>query len=147
MQIEIVTTPNDKLKETGFGPYRACENIMQSLLKSDHNVVVTVCENESGLAAMIKRKPDLVMAAVKYIPVANEKQLWLSEYLENHNIHYTGSTKEVLLFDSNKVAAKKQVASKGINTAEFFVTTPFEFKSEKDIPLPFPLFIKPIVFG
>ncbi len=143
MQIEIVTTPNDKLKETGFGPYHACENVMQSLIKSDHNVLVTVCKNEADLAAIITRKPDLVIAAVKYIPLDGDKQLWLSEYFENHNIPYTGSTKEVLLFDSNKVAAKKQVASKNVNTADFFVTTPFEFTNEKDLPLPFPLFIKP----
>ncbi|MBL4616427.1 MAG: hypothetical protein JKY46_01925 [Robiginitomaculum sp.] len=143
MQIEIVTTPNDTLKETGFGPPQACESVMQSLLDSGHNAVVTVCKNEPDLAAVVKRKPDLVVAAVKYIPLDDGEQLWLSEYFENHGIHYTGSSKNVLSYDSSKVAAKKQVASRGIDTADFFITSPDWHKSEQDIPLPFPLFIKP----
>ncbi len=143
MNIEIVTTPNDKLKETGFGPYYACENVMQSLLGSSHNAVVTVCRNETDLNSIIKREPDLVILAVKYVPLENGQQLWLSEYFENHGVHYTGSQRNVLSYDSDKVAAKKQVASKGVNTARFFVTSPDEHKSEQDLPLPFPLFIKP----
>lgn len=144
MNIEIVTTPNNKLKETGFGPYCACETIMQSLLNSNHNAIVTVCENAHDLISVIKRKPDLVISAVKYIPLENGQQLWLLEYFEKHGINYTGSQKNVLYYDSNKVAAKKQVASKGIDTADFFITSPDAHKNEQDLPLPFPLFIKPI---
>jgi len=144
VDIEIVTTPNDKLKETGFGPYSACETVMQSLLNSNHNAIVTVCKNAHDLASVVKRKSDLVIPAVKYIPLENGQQLWLLEYFEKHGINYTGSQKNVLYYDSNKVAAKKQVASKGINTADFFITRIDEHKSEQDLPLPFPLFIKPI---
>jgi len=143
LNIEIVTTPNDKLKETGFGPYYACEEVMQSLLDSNHNAIVTVCKNVPALASVIKRKPDFVISAVKYIPLENGEKLWLSEYFENHCVNYTGSQKNVLYYDSNKVAAKKQVASKGIDTADFFIAIPDEHRSDQDLPLPFPLFIKP----
>jgi len=143
LNIEIVTTPNDKLKETGFGSYYACEDIMQSLLGSNHNATVKACKNAPDLVSVVKRKPDIVILAVKYIPLENGQQLWLSEFFEQHGIHYTGSQKNVLSYDSDKVAAKKQVASKGIDTADFFITRPDEHKSEQDLPLPFPLFIKP----
>ena len=36
------------------------------------------------------------------------------------------------------------MASKGINTADFFIASPGEHKSEQDLPLRLPLFIKPI---
>jgi D-alanine-D-alanine ligase len=143
LNIEIITTPNDNLKETGFGPLYACENIMQSLLNSNHNAVVTVCKNVLDLNSVIKRKPNLVVSAVKYIPLENGQQVWLSEYFENKGLNYTGSQNNILLYDSNKVAAKKQVLSKEIDTAKFFITSPPKHKSEQALPLPFPLFIKP----
>ena len=143
LNIEIVTTPNDELKETGYGPHQACEDVMQSLLTSNHNAVVTICENVSDLDSVIKRKPDLVVAAVKYIPLKNGKQLWLSESFESHGIFYTGSQKNILFYDSNKIAGKKQVASRGVNTADFFLAIPGEHEDKHRLPLPFPLFIKP----
>lgn len=143
MDIEIVTTPNGTLKETGFGSRYACDGVMQSLLDSDHNAKVTVCLNATDLAAVVARKPDLILAVVKYILLDSGEQLWLSEYFENHGMNYTGSKRNVLSYDSNKVSAKRMVASKGIDTADFFVTTPGEYKSEQELPLPFPLFVKP----
>ena len=143
MDIEIVTTPNDALKETGFGPLHACDGVMQSLLDSHHNAIVTVCVNAADLAAVVARKPDLIMAVVKYILLENGQQLWLSEFFEGQNVNFTGSLRNVLSYDSNKVSAKELVSSKGIDTADFFLTIPDEYKSEKELPLPFPLFIKP----
>lgn len=71
-------------------------------------------------------------------------RLWLSEYFDQRNVSYTGSPKAILLYDSNKVVAKKQVLSQGIATANFFVTFPGEYTTENDLPMPFPLFVKPL---
>ncbi len=108
MDIEIVTTPNDKLKETGFGPHYACEEVMRSLLNSKHNAIVTVCKNAPALASVIKRKPDLVISAVKYIPLKNGQKLWLSEYFENHGVNYTGSKKKFCTMIQIKLLQKNR---------------------------------------
>jgi len=143
LYIEIVTTPNSTLKETGFGSSQACDSVMQSLLYSNHNAIVSVCVNAADLDAVIARKPDLILAVVKYILLEGGQQLWLSDYFDSHGGNYTGSKRNVLSYDSNKASAKTMVASKGIDTAEFFVTIPGEYKNEQELPLPFPLFIKP----
>jgi D-alanine-D-alanine ligase len=143
LDIEIVTTPNETLKETGLGPHLACEALMQSLLDSHHMAVVTVCETEADLDLVVQRKPDLVVCVVKYICPENVKQIWLSEFFEKKGINYTGSKKFNLLYDSDKISAKLIVTSKGIATAGFFVAIPGQHLNETELPLPFPLFIKP----
>ncbi len=143
MKIEIVTTPNETLKETGFGSRYACQCVMESLLRAHHKAVVTVCVNAADLAAVINRKPDLIIGVVKYILLENGQHLWLSEYFENENVNFTGSLRQVLAYDSNKVSAKQQVASHQIDTAAFFTAIPNEYQNENALPLPFPLFVKP----
>jgi len=103
-----------------------------------------VCETKDDLAVVIKRKPELVILAVKYIPVKNENDIWLSEYFSRHGINFTGSTREVLEFDSNKVLAKTHLTNKGINTANYFIATPGQYKDESELPITFPLFLKPL---
>ncbi len=144
MKIEIVTTWNDKLKETGFGSRYACHCVLQSLLNAHHQAVVTVCVDAADLAAVINRKPDLIIGVVKYILLENGQHLWLSEYFENQNVNYTGSIRQTLSYDSDKVSAKQKVASQNIDTAEFFTAIPNEYLDEQSLPLSFPLFVKPI---
>lgn len=144
MNIEIITTPNNNLKETGFGSRYACYCVLKSLLDANHNAVVTVCKNIADLAAVIKRKPDLVIIAVKYIVLENGQYLWLSEYFENQDVRFTGSPRHILAYDSNKVSAKKMIAANDIKTANFFLASPHEYEDEQALPLAFPLFIKPL---
>jgi len=140
MKIEIITTPNGYLKETGFGTNKACKSVLKSLKKKSHKVELTTCNNESELNNVVNRRPDLVVLAVKYIPFKNNKKIWLSEYFKKTGINYTGSSKEVLRFDSNKVKAKELVKANGISTADFFTATPNQYLESKDLPISFPLF-------
>ena len=143
MKIEIITTPNKHLKESGFGVEIACKSILKSLRLLKYKVRVSICKDKSDLEKVLIRKPDLVVLAVKYIPLINEPNIWLSDYFKKHNINYTGSNKETLKFDSNKILAKSYLKRKGIPTAEFFTAIPKEYK-ENEIPLKFPLFLKPM---
>lgn len=120
MKIEIITTPNRHLKESGFGTEFACKSILKSLRLLKYNVRLSICEDKSDLEKILIRKPDLVILAVKYIPLINEPNIWLSDYFKKHNINYTGSNKETLKFDSNKILAKSYLKRKGIPTANFF---------------------------
>ena len=144
MKIEIITTPNEKLKETGFGSLKACQSVFDAINKLEHKVKLSVCSNLQDLERVVNRKPDLVILAVKYISVEEGNDIWLSEYFAEHEINYSGSSREVLKFDSDKVLAKKHLKKKGIKTADFFTAIPGQYKSEADLPVAFPLFLKPM---
>jgi len=143
MNIEIISTPNDELKETGFGTLKTCEHVFRAVSEKGYRVKLSVCKNMADLEKVVKRKPDLVILAVKYIKTKNGNNIWLSDYFATNNINYSGSSREVLRYDSDKVLAKLKLRRKGINTANFFTAIPGEHKCEEDLPLAFPLFLKP----
>ena len=144
MNIEIITTPNEKLKESGFGSLKSCESVLEAVIKMGHNVVLNVCETKNDLLNTVMRKPDLVILAVKYLSLKNENNIYLSQYFESYKINYTGSTRDVLKFDSNKVLAKTHLKNRGIKTLNYFTAIPGQYKSENELPIHFPLFLKPI---
>ena len=144
MKIEIVTTPNEKLKETGFGALKACQSVFDSVKKLGHDVTLNMCRNLSDLALIVDRKPDLVILAVKYISIENGNDIWLSEFFAKHQINYSGSSRQALKFDSDKVLAKSHLMKKGIKTASYFTAIPGQYTCEADLPVAFPLFLKPL---
>lgn len=144
MYIEIITTPNEALKESGFGSLKACHSVLNTIQRMGYSVSLSVCSTKEELDDVVARQPKLVILGVKYIPVENEENIWLSSYFEQCGINYTGSSREILEFDSNKVLAKTHLTNKGINTAGYFLAIPDQFKREEDLPIRFPLFLKPL---
>jgi D-alanine-D-alanine ligase len=144
MHIEIVTTPNEALKESGFGSLKACNSVLDAIQRMGHSVRLNVCQSRACLDDIVKRRPGLVVLAVKYIPVKNEDDIWLADYFPQHKVNFTGSPRDVLDFDSNKVKAKMHLTNKGIKTANFFIVIPGQYKTESELPVSFPLFLKPL---
>ncbi len=144
MNIEIITTPNEDLKESGFGNLSACNSVLEAVSKMGHHVVLNICNTEDDLQAIVNREPDLVILAVKYLSLDDKNKLYLSQYFSKHKINYTGSPKDVLKYDSNKVLAKARLKNRGIKTLNYFTALPGQYKSEKQLPIGFPLFLKPI---
>jgi len=144
MKIEIITTPNHELKETGFGALDACNSVFDSIIKLGHDVKLTVCKNLSDLTQVAHRRPDLAILAVKYISIENGIDIWLSEFFAKNDINYSGSSRAVLKFDSDKVLAKAYLMKKGMKTANYFTATPGQYACEADLPVAFPLFLKPL---
>lgn len=144
MHIDIITTPNETLKESGFGSLKACNSVLNSIERIGYSVRLNVCKSKDDLDDVIKRKPELVILAVKYVPVINGDDIWLSDYFSQHGINFTGSFRDVLKFDSNKVLAKTHLIEKGIKTADYFIAIPDQYKKESDLPITYPLFIKPL---
>ena len=149
MHIEIITTPNEALKESGFGSLKACNSVLKAIQEMGHSVKLNVCETKEDLHEVVSRVPELVVLAVKYIPIGDssnmgQDDIWLSEYFPQHKINFTGSSREVLKFDSNKVRAKIHLTNKGIKTAEYFIAIPGEYKNQSELPVGFPLFLKPL---
>ncbi len=144
MNIEIITTPNEELKESGFGSLKSCNSVLESIRKTGHNIKLNICTSKNDLIKIVKQKPDLVILAVKYLSIKNGDDIWLSDFFAKHKINYTGSSFEVLKFDSDKVLAKLHLAKKGIKTARYFTAIPGQYQSTKELPILFPLFLKPI---
>lgn len=144
MRIELITTPNETLKESGFGSLMACNSVLDAIQSMGHTVSLNVCKTKEDLDDIVKRKPELVILTVKYIPVENADDIWLSEYFSQHGINFTGSSRDVLKFDSNKVLAKIHLTNKGIKTAKYFIAIPEQYKTQSELPITFPLFLKPL---
>jgi len=149
MRIEIITTPNDALKESGFGSLNACRSVLAATQQMGYRVRLNVCKTEDDLYDIVRRKPELVILAVKYIPINHKDKLqtgdiWLSDYFDRHGINFTGSSRAVLEFDSNKVLAKTHLTNKGIKTANYFIAVPGQYKKASELPITFPLFLKPL---
>jgi len=143
MHIEIITTPNEALKESGFGSLIACTSFLNAVKRLGHNARLHLCSTKEHLDKIIRIKPDLVIPAVKYIPVKEGDDIWLSDYFSQNEINFTGSSREILKFDSDKELAKKHLTLSGINTAAYFLAVPGQYKNENELPLSFPLFLKP----
>ncbi len=143
MYLEIITTPNDAMKESGFGSLKACNNVLNAIQDMGHKVLLSVCETRQDLENVVSRRPDLVIPAVKYV-INQDDDIWLSDFFSRKGVHYTGSSREVLEFDSNKVLAKTHLMNKGISTAKYFLAVPGEYKTETELPFAFPLFLKPL---
>ena len=144
MLIEIITTPNEKLKETGFGTLKSCASVLDSIKRLGHSTRLNECMNLNDLNRIVERRPDLVLLAVKYITVQHKKRIWLSDFFNQHGINYSGSPREAIRFDSNKVLAKSHLRNKGVSTADYFTATPGQYTSESELPFTFPLFLKPL---
>lgn len=144
MRIEIVTTSIQNLKETGFGGVVACKSILESLQRLGHDATVNLCRTVKDLDAVAARRPDIVVLAVKYLKIPESRDLWLTDYFGDKGINHTGSLRQNLEFDSNKVAAKTHLNSLGIPTAEFFTALPHEYACAQETPIAFPFFIKPV---
>ena len=65
MKIEIITTKNESLKETGFGTMKACSSVLDSINLMGHSAVLNVSQSIEDLNDVVKRRPDLVVLAVK----------------------------------------------------------------------------------
>lgn len=149
MHIEIITTPNEALKESGFGTIKACKSVLDAINRMGVNASISICKTKKDLDDVIQKNPDLVMLAVKYIPAINndkasEGNIWLSEYFSRSGVNFTGSSRQTLKFDSNKVLAKTHLKNKGIKTADYFIAVPGQYKTESELPITFPLFVKPL---
>ena len=144
MNIEIITTPTEELKESGFGSLNSCNSVLKAITKMGHNIRLNICRTKNDLHTIVKREPDLVILAVKYLSFEDENDIWLSDYFAEHKINYTGSSMQTLKFDSDKVLAKLHLKDKGIKTASYFTAIPGQYKTEKELPILFPLFLKPI---
>jgi D-alanine-D-alanine ligase len=147
IEIVIVHNPGEKnFHQDNVGIILEENKILKILSMRYSNVIITEINNKEDLDGLLKRKPDLVFSGVKYFNF-NKEKIWLNDCLELYDIPYIASNRTALDNESDKDKAKKLILKAKIKTADFFVTDPEEYQSEKSIPISFPLFIKPVRGG
>ena len=147
IEIVIVHNPGEKnFHQDNVGIILEENKILKILSQRYSEVVITKIQHKKDLDRLLKRKPDLVFSGVKYFNFNNEK-VWLNDCLEAYGIRYIASSRAALDNESDKNKAKKLIVKANIKTADFFVATPDEHEHSSSIPIPFPLFIKPVKGG
>ena len=147
--IEILIVPNPGEKndhQDNVGIILEEKKILKILSKRYKRVSIIVIEDIKDLEKLVKRKPDLVFSGVKYFKF-NKQKIWLNDYLEKYNMPYIASNRSALDNESDKNRAKKLMRTAKVKTADSFVAKPNEYQNAESIPIPFPLFIKPIKGG
>jgi D-alanine-D-alanine ligase len=143
--IEIVRSGTPRLSSMGL---KSCNMILKVLSKSFSNVGITYVNNEYDLSQLIQAKPDLVFLGFKNMPTditAHHKSqdIWLCERLDANGISYTGSSRTAMTLDHNKDVAKETISKSGLRTAPYFMALPNQYQTQRELPIQFPLFIKP----
>ena len=143
--IAIVATKTDDLKETGFGTIKTCKTFYENLQKRYARVTFHQVNKISSLDDVVHMKPDFVVLCSKYfIDPETQSKVWFSEYFLIHKILFSGSDRKALEFDSNKSKAKTVLKNEGIATAKYFLASPDQYSTEDRLPIPLPVFIKPL---
>lgn len=145
--IQIVRSTDTLISSMGND---SCESVIRILKKNYKKVELIFINNSDDLMQLLLNKADLVYLAVKQVPVLNskiKKTIWVSSFLEDNNIPYTGSPASAIALDFDKTKAKKIMFDNNISSADYFVTKPGQYKTANQIPIDFPMFIKPISAG
>ncbi len=119
------------------------------LIKHYSAVETCIINTADDLPKIVKAKPDLVFLGVKYVPIsgaadrANER-VWVSEFLDSHDIKYTGSGRIAHERDVSKELAKQCVLEANLQTAPYTVVRKNSKLTASDIDMPYPVFVKPL---
>jgi D-alanine-D-alanine ligase len=122
--------------------------IRKTLQEHYTNVGISVVNNLSDLERLVAKKPDLCFLGLKQVPIEDnsDNMIWVSDYLDSKGINYTGSSSKAIALDFDKNKAKDVVLAAGLNTSKYFIGTN-QYKNADEIPINFPLFIKPSNLG
>lgn len=142
--IEIVRSPIMTLSSMSL---KSCTALFKLLDKHYYSVGVTEISNLEDLEQVVSLQPDLVFIGLKYVLDEEGSKVWVSEFLEDHNIKHTGSGPEAIKLEQDKVRAKMYVARDGYNTSSFTVIAPEQNIASLVSNLNFPLFVKPTNMG
>ena len=142
--IEIVASNNPRLNDL---PEEARLTILAALQQRYSKVAITIVDNMEDLENLVAKKPDLVVLGMGLVPLDASKsyddspKVWLSNYLKENGINFTGSGTEALLLQRNKHEAKQKVMDAGLHSSAYFVSTILQPTFAHN--LTFPLFVKP----
>ncbi|MEO5949791.1 MAG: hypothetical protein ABIP74_05285 [Candidatus Saccharimonas sp.] len=150
LRIEIVSSTIPGLSSMSQRSRLATQALLCLHYKHVH---ITLVDSMADLEALVSRSPDLVFLGMKFLPVhpllgaKDPAKIWISEYLDQFDIAYTGSDRFAHEHEQHKPSAKACIRSAGLNTSPSMVVKKDMLFSPRDINLPFPLFVKPTDSG
>ncbi len=142
--IEIVGSTNPRINAMGKDARQSIKDVLSNRYTT---VGVSIVNNMADLEKLGAKKPDLVILGMKLVllnPLESydeSPKVWLSDYLTERNIAFTGSTTLALSLEFDKHVAKQKVIDAGFKSSRYFVSTLLSPSSEHG--LVFPLFVKP----
>jgi D-alanine-D-alanine ligase len=145
-RIEIVSSTIVGLSSMGETSRDGAKAALEKYFES---VEITIVNCLADLQALVARKPDLVFLGMAYIPVnpsigrEDPEKIWISDYLDQRDIAYTGSDGPANMLERAKHLAKARVQASGIATSPFYVARQSRALHPDDINLIYPLFVKP----
>jgi D-alanine-D-alanine ligase len=144
--IEIVSSSSGVLSSMSRKSY---DMVQAALSNYYEHVGVSLVSTEEDLERLVQKKPDLVFLGAKRIPKngSSDQFIWLSDFLDGKGIPYTGSAAHAHKLDHYKDRAKSAVKNAGLTTSDYFMASKGEFAEESQLPLDFPLFVKPPHLG
>jgi D-alanine-D-alanine ligase len=144
--IEIVRSSIASLSSMG---QKSCNMIAELLSEHYEQVGISTVNDISDLDILIEKQPDLAFLGLKRVfsnsslGRISKAPPWMAYHLERAGINYTGSKASAIASDFNKPMAKQIVGAAGLKTAAYFTAGDGQYRSAKELPLGFPLFIKP----
>lgn len=148
LHIEVVRS---SVKDLSSMSQASCDGIVAVLSKFYKRVGVTTVNTLADLEVLVALQPDLVFMGMKYVPqtpalgIADPHKIWVSDFLDQHGIAYTGSNGLAHELELDKGLAKQRVLDCGLQTSQFFVVK--QGKPHNQTNLRYPLFVKPIDRG
>jgi D-alanine-D-alanine ligase len=142
--IEIVGSSNPRLNAMAEDSQLT---MLAALSKRYAKVAITIVDDMAGLERLVAKEPDLVVLGMKLVLLNPSKsyddspKVWLSSYLKEKNINFTGSDTEALALEFDKHEAKQKVIDADLQSSAYFISriNQLTFKHT----LRFPLFVKP----
>ena len=142
--IEIVGSSNPRLNAMAKDSRLS---ILAVLSKHYTKVATTIVDNMADLDRLVAKKPDLVILGMKLILLDSSKgyddspKIWLSSYLQEKGINFTGSDTDALVLEFDKHEAKQKVIDAGLQSSKYFISRINHPTFRHS--LRFPLFVKP----
>lgn len=143
-RIEIVGSSNPRLNAMAQDAHAS---VCATLSKSYTHVTMTLVDSMADLERLAARKPDLVVLGMKLVLLdpsmtyEDSPKVWLSDYLKERNINFTGSETQALALEFDKHRAKQRVIDAGLQSSAYFITKIGQPMHKPG--LTFPLFVKP----
>lgn len=144
--IEIVSSTRIGLSSMSK---KSRESIRAALAKHYTDVGITIVNDLQDLENLVAHRPDLVFLGMKFIPKSPDmgrpypNKLWITDFLDEQEIPYTGSGSGAHELELNKHLAKQRALDVGLITSPFYVALQNQPQIRGNMLLNFPLFIKP----
>jgi len=146
MRIEIVSSALARFSSMSLESRHA---ILTTLAKHYSDVRITLINDASDLSDLAARQPDLVFLGMSSIVIEDElgfgrlRRVWLSDFLDELDITYTGSQRGAHELEHHKPLAKQRVLDAGLDTSPYLVAENGRMPILNGSALTYPLFIKP----